>query len=153
MALRKIRFEGDEILRKKAKPVEEITPKILELIQDMIETMYDANGVGLAAPQIGVLKRMVIIDVGEGPMVMINPQIIEEDGEQEGTEGCLSVPGKIGIVKRPDYVKVQALNEKGELVTREGEELFARAVCHELDHLEGQLYIDLAEEMMELEQE
>ncbi len=153
MALRKIRFEGDEILRKKAKPVEEITPKILELIQDMIETMYDANGVGLAAPQIGVLKRIVIIDVGEGPMVMINPQIIEEDGEQEGTEGCLSVPGKIGIVKRPDYVKVQALNEKGELVTREGEELFARAVCHELDHLEGQLYIDLAEEMMELEQE
>ncbi len=153
MALRKIRFEGNEILRKKAKPVEEITPKILELIQDMIETMYDANGVGLAAPQIGVLKRIVIIDVGEGPMVMINPQIIEEDGEQEGTEGCLSVPGKIGIVKRPDYVKVQALNEKGELVTREGEELFARAVCHELDHLEGQLYIDLAEEMMELEQE
>ncbi|WZL83035.1 peptide deformylase [Vallitaleaceae bacterium 9-2] len=153
MALRQIRIEGDEILRKHARKVEEITPKIKELVEDMIETMYDANGVGLAAPQIGVLKRIVIIDVGEGPIVMINPEIIERAGEQEGVEGCLSVPGKSGIVKRPNYVKAQAMNEKGEVFTVEGEELLARAICHELDHLDGRLYIDIAQEMVEYDQE
>jgi peptide deformylase len=153
MALRQIRIEGDEILRKNARIVEEITPKIKELVADMIETMYHANGVGLAAPQIGVLKRIVIIDVGEGPIVMINPEILKRSGEQEGIEGCLSVPGKSGIVKRPNYVKAQAVNLEGDVYTIEGEELLARAICHELDHLNGQLYIDIAEEMVDYDQE
>jgi len=153
MALRQIRIEGDEILRKNARIVEEITPKIKELVADMIETMYHANGVGLAAPQIGVLKRIVIIDVGEGPIVMINPEILKRSGEQEGIEGCLSVPGKSGIVKRPNYVKAQAVNLEGDVYTIEGEELLARAICHELDHLNGQLYIDIPEEMVDYDQE
>ena len=153
MALRQIRIEGDEILRKNARIVEEITPKIKELVADMIETMYHANGVGLAAPKIGVLKRIVIIDVGEGPIVMINPEILKRSGEQEGIEGCLSVPGKSGIVKRPNYVKAQAVNLEGDVYTIEGEELLARAICHELDHLNGQLYIDIAEEMVDYDQE
>ncbi len=133
--------------------MKEITPKIKELVADMIETMYHANGVGLAAPQIGVLKRIVIIDVGEGPIVMINPEILKRSGEQEGIEGCLSVPGKSGIVKRPNYVKAQAVNLEGDVYTIEGEELLARAICHELDHLNGQLYIDIAEEMVDYDQE
>ncbi len=151
MALRKIRVDGDEILRKVSRPIDEITPRIKMLIEDMIETMVDANGVGLAAPQVGMLKRLMVIDVGEGPIIMINPEIIKEEGAQEGVEGCLSVPGKTGIVTRPFKVTAKALNEKGEEFTIEGEELLARAICHEFDHLNGKLYTDIAKEIMEEE--
>lgn len=147
MALRKIRIDGDEILRKVSRHVDEITPKIKYLVEDMIETMEHANGVGLAAPQIGVLKRIVVIDVGEGPVVMINPEIVEEEGIQEGIEGCLSVPGKSGTVTRPFKVSAKALNIEGEEFIIEGEELLARAICHELDHLDGKLYTDIAVDM------
>ena len=116
------------------------------LIGDMLETMYESNGVGLAAPQVGVLKRIVVIDVGEGPIVLINPQIIESSGEQTGEEGCLSVPGKFGIVTRPDRVKVRAFDENMNEFEMEGEGLLARAFCHELDHLDGKLYVELAED-------
>jgi peptide deformylase len=149
MALRKIRIDGDEILRKVSRHVDKITPKIQILVDDMIETMVHANGVGLAAPQIGVLKRIVVIDVGEGPVVMINPEIIEEEGLQEGIEGCLSVPGMTGTVTRPYRVVAKAINENNEEFTIEGEELLARAICHELDHLEGILYTDIAVDMVE----
>lgn len=130
------------MLKKKCREIKEITPRIKELIEDMKETMYEANGVGLAAPQVGVLKRVVVIDVGEGPLVLINPRLLETAGEQTGEEGCLSVPGKYGIVSRPMYVKFEAWNENMEHVVLEGEELFARAVCHEIDHLEGQMYVE-----------
>lgn len=142
MAIRKIRELGDDILRKKAKEVKENSPKIKELISDMLDTMYDADGVGLAAPQVGILKRIVVMDVGEGPIVMINPVILETDGEQTGQEGCLSVPGKSGIVKRPNYVKAKALNADFEEFVIEGEELLARCICHECDHLDGVMYVD-----------
>ena len=122
-----------------------MTPRTMFLIEDMIDTMYEANGVGLAAPQVGVLKRIVVIDVGEGPMVLINPEIIETSGEQTGSEGCLSVPGKAGEVTRPNYVKVRALNEEMEEVVYEGTELLARAFCHEIDHLDGHLYVEKVE--------
>ena len=134
MALRTIRTEGDPVLSKKCRPVEEITPRIRELITDMLETMYDACGVGLAAPQVGILKRIVVIDVGEGPIILINPEIVESSGEQTGEEGCLSVPGKAGVVTRPNYVKVKALNEEMEEIELEGEGLLAkigRASCRE----------------------
>lgn len=147
MALRKIRTEQDEILRKKSKRVEDINDKIRGFVVDMLDTMYHANGVGLAAPQVGVLKRIVVIDVGDGPIVMINPEIVAQEGEQVGQEGCLSVPGKSGIVSRPMKVVAKALNLDGQAFTVEGEELLARAICHELDHLDGQLYIDIATEM------
>lgn len=142
MAIRKIRELGDDILRKKAKEVKENSPKIKELISDMLDTMYDADGVGLAAPQVGILKRIVVMDVGEGPIVMINPVILETDGEQTGQEGCLSVPGKAGIVTRPSYVKARALNADFEEFVIEGEELLARCICHECDHLDGVMYVD-----------
>ena len=145
MALRTIRVEGDPVLTKKSRPVEEMTPKISELITDMLDTMYDAMGVGLAAPQVGILKRIVVIDVGEGPIVLINPEIIETSGEQTGEEGCLSVPGKWGIVTRPNHVKVRALDENMEEYEIEGEELLARAFCHEIDHLGGHLYVEKVE--------
>lgn len=145
MALRTIRVIGDEVLLKPCKPVKEVTPRIKTLIEDMIETMYDADGVGLAAPQVGVLKKIVVIDVGEGPFVMINPRVLETSGEQTGTEGCLSVPGKCGMVTRPNYVKVLAYNEDMEPVEIEGTELKARAMLHEIDHLEGKLYVDRVE--------
>lgn len=144
MALRNIRIDGDDILRKKCRPITEMTPKIQELIDDMLETMYEAEGVGLAAPQVGILKRLVVIDVGEGPIVLINPEIVEKSGEQTGMEGCLSLPGKAGEVTRPNHVVCKALNEDMEEITVEGEELLARAICHELDHLDGILYKDLA---------
>ena len=146
MAIRNLRYEGDPILRKTSKEVKEVTPKIRELIDDMLETMYEANGVGLAAPQVGVLKKIVVIDVGEGPIVLINPEIIETSGEQTGEEGCLSVPGKWGIVTRPEHVKVRALNQEMEPFEMEGEGLLARAFCHEIDHLYGQLYVDKTED-------
>lgn len=149
MALRKIRTEEDEILRKISRPVDVITEKILILIEDMIETMNHANGVGLAAPQVGVLKRIIIVDIGDGPIPMINPVILNTDGIQEGMEGCLSVPGKSGTVVRPNFVKVEYLDEEGETCVIEGEELFARAICHEVDHLNGKLYIDIATDLVE----
>lgn len=145
MALRTIRVQGDPVLEKVCKPVTEITPRISELIEDMLDTMYDANGVGLAAPQVGILKRIVVIDVGEGPIVMINPVIVETSGEQTGDEGCLSVPGKAGQVTRPNYVKAQAFDENMQPYEIEGTELFARAICHETDHLEGHLYVEKVE--------
>ena len=145
MALRTIRIQGDPVLEKVCKPVPEVTEKIRNLIDDMIETMYEANGVGLAAPQVGILKRIVVIDVGEGPIVMINPCILETSGEQTGDEGCLTLPGKAGVVTRPDYVKAKAYNEDMEEYTIEGTALLARAICHELDHLDGHMYTEKVE--------
>ena len=146
MAIRNIREIGDEVLTKTCKEVKEMTPRIKELIEDMLDTMYEANGVGLAAPQVGILKRIVVIDVtGEDPIVMINPKIIESDGEQTGYEGCLSVPGKNGVVTRPNYVKAVAFDENMEEYEIEGTELLARAICHELDHLDGHLYVEKVE--------
>lgn len=142
MALRNLRINGDEVLRKKCKQVTEITPRDLQLIGDMKETMYKENGVGLAAPQVGILKRIIVIDVGEGPFAVINPEILEKRGSQIDIEGCLSVPGEQGRVERPNYVKVKGLNEEGEETIFEGEELLARAFCHEIDHLDGILFID-----------
>lgn len=145
MALREIRLQGDPVLNKVCRPVETLTPRLQELIDDMLDTMYEAQGVGLAAPQVGVLRRIVVIDVGEGPIVMINPEILETAGEQCGMEGCLSVPGKAAEVTRPNYVKAKALNENMEEFIIEGEELLARAICHELDHLDGHMYTEIAE--------
>lgn len=145
MALRTIRIQGDPVLEKTCKEITEMTPKITELIEDMIDTMYEANGVGLAAPQVGILKRLVVIDVGEGPIVMINPVILETSGEQTGSEGCLSLPGKAGIVTRPNYVKARALDENMQEYEIEGTELLARAICHELDHLDGHMYTEKVE--------
>ena len=145
MALRTIRVQGDPVLTKKSRPVEEMTPRISELITDMLDTMYDAMGVGLAAPQVGILKRIVVIDVGEGPIVLINPEILETSGEQTGDEGCLSVPGMAGQVTRPNYVKVKALDVNMEEQIYEGEGLLARAFCHEIDHLDGKMYTELVE--------
>ncbi len=154
MAIRNIREIGDEILTKTAKEVTELTPKITELIDDMFETMYAANGCGLAAPQVGIRKRIVVIDCGDQPLVLINPEILETSGSQTGNEGCLSVPGKVGIVTRPNYAKVKALDENFEEYIVEGEELLARCLCHEIDHLNGILYVDKAEgELMDVEQE
>lgn len=145
MAIRKIRELGDDILRKNCREVKEMTPKIRELIEDMYDTMYEAMGVGLAAPQVGILKRIVVIDADGTPYTMINPRILETDGTQEGSEGCLSVPGKAGMVTRPNYVKAEAWNEEMERYEIEGEGLLARAICHELDHLDGVMYVDRVE--------
>lgn len=146
MALRNIRVMGDEVLNKICKEVTEMTPRTKMLIEDMLDTMYEANGVGLAAPQVGILKRIVVIDVtGDEPYVLINPKILETEGEQTGPEGCLSVPGKSGQVTRPNYVKVAALNAYMQPFVLEGTELLARAICHELDHLDGHLYVEKVE--------
>ena len=145
MALREIRVQGDAVLTKVCKEIKEVTPRIQDLIDDMIETMYEANGVGLAAPQVGILKRLVVIDVGEGPIVMINPRIVAQDGQQTGDEGCLSVPGKAGQVTRPNYVKARFFDEEMNECEVEGEGLLARAICHELDHLDGHLYVEKVE--------
>lgn len=148
MALRTIRVIGDEVLTKKAKVIKEMTPKLEELIEDMLDTMYEANGVGLAAPQVGILKRVVVIDVseeGDDPIILINPEILETSGEQTGGEGCLSVPGKSGTVTRPNYAKVKALDENMDEIIIEGEELLARALLHEIDHLDGHLYVEKVE--------
>ena len=145
MAIRKIREMGDDVLTKVCKEVEKVTPRTKVLIDDMFDTMYDAMGVGLAAPQVGVLKRIVTIDVGEGPILLINPEIIETSGEQTGEEGCLSVPGKSGVVTRPNYVKVRAFDEDMKEIVLEGEGLLARAFCHEIDHLDGHLYVEKVE--------
>ena len=145
MATRTIREYGDEVLEKECKEVTKVSLRTKILINDMLDTMYEAMGVGLAAPQVGIQKRIVVIDIGEGPIVLINPEIIETAGEQTGEEGCLSVPGKSGLVTRPNYVKVRAYDEDMEEVEYEGEGLLARAFCHEIDHLSGKLYVDLVE--------
>ena len=146
MGLRNIRIYGDDILESRCKEVKSMTPRISKLIDDMLETMYDADGVGLAAPQVGILKRIAVVDVtGEDPIVLINPVVLETDGEQEGTEGCLSLPGKVGMVKRPNYVKVKALDRDMKEVEYEGTELLARALLHEIDHLDGHMYTELVE--------
>lgn len=148
MAIRNIRIMGDDILTKKCKVVKEMSEKNKELIGDMLETMYDADGVGLAAPQVGILKRIAVIDVTEDasePIVLINPEIIETEGEQTGSEGCLSVPDKVGVVTRPNKVRVKAYNENMEPFEIVGEELLARALVHEIEHLDGQLYVDKVE--------
>lgn len=145
MAIRKIRVDGDEVLRKTCKPIEKMTPRLQTLIDDMFDTMYEANGVGLAAPQVGILKRIVVIDVCDGDAYcLINPEIVSSDGEQEGDEGCLSLPGLVGTVIRPNHVICKALDQDMNEITVEGEGLLARAICHELDHLDGVLYKDLA---------
>ena len=153
MAIRNIREMGDPVLNKTCKPVTEVTERIAELIEDMFETMYDADGVGLAAHQVGILKRIVVIDVtGEDPILLINPVIIETSGEQTGNEGCLSLPGKTGVVTRPNYVKVRAYDEEMKPFEIEGTELLARAFCHEIDHLDGHLYVEKVEgELMSTE--
>lgn len=145
MAIRNVRVLGEEVLRKKSREVTEVTPRIRELIDDMFDTMYDTMGVGLAAPQVGVLRRIVVIDVGEGPILMINPKILETRDSQTGSEGCLSVPGKAGVVTRPNYVRAEAWDENMERFEIEGTELLARAICHELDHLDGIMYVDKVE--------
>ena len=145
MALRKIREIGDPILNKTCKEVKEVTDRTKDLIDDMFETMYEAQGVGLAAPQVGILKRIVVIDCGDDPLLLINPEVLETSGEQTGQEGCLSVPGKAGIVTRPNYAKVKAYNEDMEEFIVEGEELLARALLHEIDHLDGHLYVKKVE--------
>ena len=150
MAKLKIRKVGDECLRKVCRPVEEITPRTLTLLDDMVETMRAANGCGLAAPQVGILRRIVVVEVEEGNVIeLINPKIIATAGEQEGAEGCLSVPGRRGVVKRPKHVTVRATNRNGEVFEISGSDLLARAFCHELDHLDGKLYIDRASRMEE----
>ena len=144
MAIRNIRVDGDEVLRKVCKPIEKMTPRLQTLIDDMFDTMYEANGVGLAAPQVGILKRIVVIDICDGESYcLINPEIISSDGEQEGDEGCLSLPGLVGKVVRPNHVVCKALDRDMNEITVEGEGLLARAICHELDHLDGVLYKDL----------
>lgn len=150
MALRNIRVMGDPVLNKVCKEVKEVNGRTKELIGDMFDTMYEANGVGLAAPQVGILKRIVVIDTtGEDPIVLINPRVLETSGEQTGQEGCLSVPGKSGLVTRPNYVKVTAYNADMEAIEVEGTELLARAILHELDHLDGHLYVEKVEGELE----
>ncbi|HCW53211.1 MAG TPA: peptide deformylase [Clostridium sp.] len=145
MALRNIRKFGDDLLRQKCREVEKIDKRLLTLIDDMFDTMYEADGVGLAAPQVGILKRLFVIDIGEGPLVFINPEILETDGQQTDQEGCLSLPGELEEVTRPNYVKARAINEKGEEFEIEAEELLARAILHENDHLDGTLFVDRVE--------
>ena len=154
MALRTIRMLGDPVLNKVCREVKEVTPKISTLISDMLETMYDANGVGLAAPQVGVLKRVVTIDVGDGPLIMINPQILASDGTQTAGEGCLSLPGKAGQVTRPNHVVARAYNEQMQEFEIDATELLARTICHEIDHLEGHMYTEFVEgDIYEVEDE
>lgn len=152
MALRNIVKEGDDILNKKCRPVQKFDKKLAILLEDMAETMRNANGVGLAAPQVGILRRVVVIDIGEGLIELVNPKIIAFSGEQEGSEGCLSFPGQWGIVKRPNYVKVKAQDRNGEKFTIEGKELLARAFCHELDHLDGVVFKSVCERMLRPEE-
>ena len=145
MAIRTIRVMGEAVLTKKCRPVEEMTPKLQQLVDDMFETMYDACGVGLAAPQVGILKRIVVIDVDENPYVLINPVILETSGSQTGNEGCLSLPGKTGVVTRPNYVKVEAYDRNMKKFVLEGTDLLARCICHECEHLDGIMYVEHVE--------
>ena len=145
MAIRKVRTEEEEVLRKVSKEVKTFDESLWTLLDDMADTMYDENGVGLAAPQVGLLKRIFVVDIGEGLIEFINPVIVATEGEQFGEEGCLSVPNKFGYVRRPNYAKLRAQDRNGNYFEVEGTELMARAMLHEFDHLEGRLYIDLAE--------
>ena len=150
MAKRKIVQYGDETLRRICRPVDKITPAVLTLLDDMVETMRAADGVGLAAPQVGILRRIVVIETEPGEVIeLINPKIIATAGEQEGSEGCLSLPGQFGIVRRPRHVTVRAMNRHGETFEMSGSDLLARAFCHELDHLDGKVFIDRADRMLE----
>lgn len=148
MAIRNIVKDGDSILNKKCRPIEKFDSKLADLLDDMAETMHLANGVGLAAPQVGILRRIVVIDVGDGVIELINPQIIAFSGEQEGIEGCLSFPGEWGITKRPQYVKVKAFDRNGNEFTKDGKDLLAKAFCHEIDHLNGIVFKQIAERML-----
>ena len=148
MAIRKILTAEDPILRKKCRTVDEITPRILTLLDDMADTLYDSGGVGLAAPQVGVLRRVVVIDTGDGLIELINPEICSADGEQTDAEGCLSYPGRYGMVTRPNHVTVRAQNREGKFVEISGDTLLARAFCHEIDHLDGKLFMDLVTEWL-----
>ncbi|WP_047151591.1 peptide deformylase [Aneurinibacillus tyrosinisolvens] len=145
MGIRMIVKHPDPVLREKCKAVKKFTPNLHKLLEDMAETMYEAEGVGLAAPQVGITKRVVVIDVGDGIIEMINPEIIEKKDEQFGPEGCLSIPGLLGDVRRAKWVKAKALDRHGNEITVEGEELLARAIQHEIDHLNGVLFIDIAD--------
>lgn len=147
MAIRKIVTEDEEFLRKKSRPVSDIDQRIQILIDDMIQTLHHAKGAGIAAVQVGVLKRICIVDIGQGPIILINPHITEKRGKQEGAEGCLSYPKIYGIVSRPSYVKVEALNRNGQPILIEGKDFLARALCHEIDHLDGIVFKDLASKM------
>lgn len=155
MAIRQIRTIGDDILNKECKPVKDMTPRLAELVDDMFDTMYEANGVGLAAPQVGILKQIVTIDIDDGKQyVLVNPQILEESGTQTGQEACLSVPGKSGVVTRPNHVKIRAYDEYMMPYELEADELLARAICHECEHLHGHLYVERVEgELMDVEEE
>ena len=155
MAIRQIRIMGDDILNKECKPVKEMTPRLAELVEDMFDTMYEANGVGRAAPQVGILKQIITIDVDDGNQyVLVNPVILEESGTQSGQEACLSVPGKSGVVTRPNHVKIRAYDEYMEPYELEADELLARAICHECEHLHGHLYVERVEgELMDVEEE
>lgn len=148
MAIRNIVKDGDPILKKKCRPVEKFDKKLAILLDDMAETMHQANGVGLAAPQVGMLRRVVVIDVGEGVIELVNPKIVAYSGEQEGVEGCLSFPGEWGLAKRPNYVKVRAQDRNGDEFEIDGEQLLARAFCHEIDHLNGVVFKDVADRML-----
>ena len=151
MAIRAIRKLGDDVLRKKCRVVDKIDERILTLIEDMADTLYDADGVGLAAPQVGVLKRIAVIDIGDGLIELINPEIIASSGTQNGDEGCLSVPGKFGKVERPKTVTVRAMDRNGEIFEITGEDLLSRAFCHEIDHLDGALFVDKVTEYTEVD--
>ena len=153
MALRNIYTEQDDVLRKVSKPVTDFNQKLWDLLDDMAETMYQANGVGLAAVQVGILRRVVVIDVGDGLIELVNPEIIWEKGEQTDTEGCLSCPGEYGLVTRPMKVKVSAQDRNGKSFTIKGEELLARAFCHEIDHLSGKIFKDIATKMVEIKED
>ncbi len=148
MGLRKILTDAEPALHKVCRPVEKFDRKLHKLLDDMKETLADANGVGLAAPQVGILRRVVVVDTGETVLELVNPSLVETDGEQVGAEGCLSVPGKYGLVKRPYYAKVRAQNRDGEWFEAEGEELIARCFCHELDHLDGIVYTEIMERFL-----
>lgn len=153
MAIINIVKDGDDILRKKSRPVSEITPRVIRLLDDMIETLHDSHGVGLAAPQVGVLRRIALVEVEPGELIeLINPVIISKKGKQEELEGCLSVPGKWGITKRPYEVTVKATDRNGEEFQVTGEDLLARALCHEIDHLDGTLFYDKAIHMLTKEE-
>lgn len=154
MAIRTIREIGDEVLRKHCREVTEMTPRLKELIDDMLETMYEHEGVGLAAPQVGVLRRIHVVDIGNGPHVFVNPEILWSEGEQDGSEGCLSLPGKGGEVRRPARIRVRAFDENMKEFELEADDLLARAICHETDHLNGILYVDRVDgELYDVEKE
>ena len=152
MAIRNIVQFGDDVLKKECRPVEKFDRKLHQLLDDMQDTLYEANGAGLAAPQVGILRQVCIVDVGEGPIELVNPEIIATEGEQSGPEGCLSLPNEWGMVTRPMKVTVRAQNRKGKWFEMPGEELLARAFCHEIDHLHGTVFTDVAGRMLSREE-